>query len=294
MNFLALMLGLSVEKLLTNLFHLREFHWLDRLFDAVFRRVENAGRNRSLLMVAALVLLLVVPVAAVEVMLAERLAYIPAFAFAVIVLLFCLGPRDLVEEVDAYRQAVAAGDREEVALLATELLECRPGADEPPPDIECAIYAQANNRIFGVVFWFILLGATGAWLFRVLDLIRRRAIRRTGIVDICDAPVYLQAVLQLHGLLAWIPARLLMFGYTLAGSYDGAMQAWRRYRPAATRVFPRDDDQLLGAVGQGAAPVRGGGDPDARARVAVDLVKRTLWMIWCPALALMTVSDWIF
>ena len=63
MNFLALMLGLSVEKLLTNLFHLREFHWLDPLFDAVFRRVEDADRNRTLIMVSALVLALVVPVA---------------------------------------------------------------------------------------------------------------------------------------------------------------------------------------------------------------------------------------
>jgi len=237
--------------------------------------------------------MLVVPVALVEILLSDRLAYVPAFAFAVIVLLFCLGPRDLVEEVEDYRRATAAEDREEFSLLATELLECRPAEDEPPPDIERAVYAQANNRIFGVVFWFIVLGAAGAWLFRVLDLIRRRAIRRTGIVDMVDAPVYLQAVLQLHRILAWLPARLLLAGYALAGSYDGAVQGWRRYRPPATRVFPRDDDQLLGAVGHGAAPQRGADDPDTRARVAADLVKRTLWMIWCPALALMTLYDWI-
>ena len=33
MNFLALFMGLAVERLLTQLFHLRKFHWLDPLFD---------------------------------------------------------------------------------------------------------------------------------------------------------------------------------------------------------------------------------------------------------------------
>ena len=38
--------------------------------------------------------------------------------------------------------------------------------------MERAIYVQANNRIFGVVFWFLVLGPTGAWAFRVLDLLQ--------------------------------------------------------------------------------------------------------------------------
>ena len=144
-----------------------------------------------------------------------------------------------------------------------------------------------------MVFWFIVLGAGGAWLFRVVDLMRRRAISRCGTMTMADAPLYVQAVLLIHTVLAWLPARLLAAGYTLAGNYDEAMQAWRSYRPAATRVRPRDADLLLAAVGRGAASKREAGNVSERARIALDLVTRTLWMIWCPALALLTLYDWI-
>ncbi len=293
MNFLALILGLMVERLLTHLFHLREFHWLDPLFDQAFARIGNLSSYAARVLVGLLALLLVLPVALFEAALSDRLLHIPGFVFAVIVLLFCLGPRDLVEEVDDYRAAITRGDQDELNALATELLECNQDSAAGPPDIEAAVYAQANNRIFGVVFWFIVLGAAGAWLFRVLDLLRRRAICRAGVTSLDAAPAYLQAALLLHRVLAWVPARLLMIGYALAGSYDSAVQAWRELRPIGTQVFPGPDDELLGAVGRGAASPRDPGDARARARVAIDLVTRTLWMIWCPALALLTLYDWI-
>jgi membrane protein required for beta-lactamase induction len=177
--------------------------------------------------------------------------------------------------------------------LATALLERAPEEQDRVPDVESAVYAQANNRVFGVVFWFVLFGASGAWLFRVVDLIRRRAILHNGPGALAAAPAYVQAAIRLHTVLAWLPARLLMVGYVLAGNFDGAMQAWRRYRPPADQVFPRDSDTLLGAIGQGAASSQEQGEVSARARVALDLVTRTLWLIWCPALALLTLYDWI-
>lgn len=293
MNFLALILGLAVERLFTRLFHLREFRWLDALFNAVYARAEKLKAGQATAVVVLTVVLLVVPVAAAEFALADRLAYIPSFIFAVLVLLLCLGPRDLAEEVEDFRAAVATQKQQEINALASELLE-RPLAEQDAvPDVEHAIYAQANNRIFGVVFWFILLGAAGAWLFRVLDLMRHRAISRSGVVAMEEAPGYVQALLRVHSVLAWVPARLLAAGYTLAGNYDEAMQAWRSYRPAADAVKPRDNDILLGAVGKGAASKRDQGNVSARARIAVELVNRCLWMIWCPALALLTLYDWI-
>lgn len=292
MNFLALMVGLAVERLLTHLFHLRQFIWLNPLFDLACKLLDRLGRIGAIAGTIVLLLLLTAPVAFVESLLAERLVYVPGFVFSVVVLLFCLGPRDLVEEVDDYRTALEKDDREEISALAMHMLERTPEENETP-DIEGAVYAQANNRIFGVVFWFIVLGATGAWLFRVLDLIRRRSIQRHGIIALAAAPAYLRAILQLHALLAWIPARLLLVGYTLAGNYDAAMPAWRSYRPPADKVFPGNDDLLLDAVGRAAAADRERGNISARARVAVNLVTRTLWMIWCPALALLTLYDWI-
>ena len=297
MNFLALFLGLGIERLLTHLFHLREFHWLDPVFDWVLRTQRISQPNLAVAAAALTAMLVVIPVGIVEWGLQDRLAQLPQYVFAVVVLLFCLGPRDLGEEVNDYCKAIEDGDEEEIREIATELLECQPEPGPAPPDVEEAVYAQANNRIFGVVFWFVLLGPTGAWLFRVLDLMQRRAVyfacQGPDIEDEGEWPQVVQAILLLHRLLAWLPSRLLSIGYMLAGSYDGALAAWKNLRTVSSVMFPGPTDQLLGAVGRGAAPAVAEGDVIARARVAHDLVSRTLWMIWCPVLALLTLYDLI-
>jgi membrane protein required for beta-lactamase induction len=294
MNFLALMVGLGLERLLTQLFHLREFRWLDPLFDWVLRHQRVTQPNLAILAAAGLALLLVVPVGIVEAGLHERFARVPQFLFAVGVLLFCLGPRDLGEQINDYCKAIENGDEDEIRGIAGEFLEQAPAAVHPAPDIERAIYAQANNRIFGVVFWFVLLGPTGAWLFRVLDLMQRRAVyyaAQQALAGTGQQSQVAPAMLLLHRVIAWIPARLLAVGYMLAGSFEAALAAWKELRSAPSAWFPGPSDQLLGSVGQAAAAGGGQSTVIARVRVAYDLVSRTLWMIWCPALAALTLYD---
>lgn len=295
MNFLALFLGLGLERLLTHLFHLREFHWLDPVFDWALRNQRIYQPNLAVAVAALTAMAVVVPVGLVEWGLQDRLAQLPQYVFAVVVLLFCLGPRDLGEEVNDYCKAIEEGDQVEIEAIARELLECEPEPGQGPPDVEKAVYAQANNRVFGVVFWFVMLGPTGAWLFRVLDLMQRRAVNYAcqdlGVESARDWPQLVHAILLLHRLFAWIPSRLLAVGYMLAGSYDGAVAAWKKLRTVSSGLFPGPTDQLLGAVGTGAAPVIAAGDIVERARIARDLVSRTLWMIWCPVLALLTLYD---
>ncbi|MEJ2139346.1 MAG: regulatory signaling modulator protein AmpE [Gammaproteobacteria bacterium] len=297
MNFLALFVGLGIERLLTHLFRLREFHWLDPLFDWVIKNQRIVQPNLAVAVAAIPLILVVLPVGLVEANLHSQIAVAPQFIFAVIVLLFCLGPRDLGEEVNAYCKAIEAQDAEEIRSICIELLEREPHPEETVPDIEQAIYAQANNRVFGVVFWFVMLGPTGAWMFRSIDLMQRRAVAhiRTNELLMSDGEFsqVAEAVLLLHRLIAWVPARLLAIGYMLAGSYDGALDAWRSVRIVPSRLFPGSNDQLLGAVGKGAAPADQGGLIE-RCRKARDLVGRTLWMIWCPILALMTLVDMLF
>ena len=109
MNFLALLLGLATERMLTHLFHLREFRWLDPLFDRHLRRLRNARSWLAVSLTLLLTILLVVPVAAASLLLWDELLRIPYFLFAVVVLLFSLGPRDLDDEVEDY--LVATGSR---------------------------------------------------------------------------------------------------------------------------------------------------------------------------------------
>lgn len=300
MNFVALLLGLGVERLLTDLFHLREFRWLDPLFDAVSRRAEGASLWVSLVAVVTVTIVAVLPVAIVSMLLSGTLLQIPYFILAVFVLLFSLGPRDLRFEVDDYCAAVTHEQDDQVEKVSRELME-----NDPPTDFQrCissvrrAVFIQANNRIFAVVFWFLVLGPTGAWLFRVIDLLRRRlAFRYSRNEGDCSSSSYVRVVRSLHGLLAWLPARLLVIGYALAGSYEGAISAWRKYRAAADSRFFEVTNDVLDEVGSGASREADAdiAEQEAAQRVqnAMNLVHRTLWLIWCPAIAVLTLTDWL-
>ena len=192
----------DAERVLTHLFHLREFRWLDPLFDAHLRRLRapdgaNNRRWSALALTFLLVAMLVAPVALLSTALRGELLQIPFFLFAVVVLLFSLGPRDLDDEVEDYGDALETGDVTGQQSVAEELLETIPPIvpAERNEAVERAIYVQANNRIFGVVFWFLVLGPTGAWAFRVLDLLRHRAEVKTGGED---ATATMDAVRTLH------------------------------------------------------------------------------------------------
>lgn len=298
MNFLALLVGLGVERLLTHLFHLREFRWLDPVLDFVLAQLRGKGPPAVVLGLALAALALSAPVAWVSVTLAPAMRHIPYFFFAVLVLLFCLGPRDLKEEVEEYCAAVDAGRIEDAGRLAGEILERPPPANASTLDeaMQGAIYEQANNRIFGVVFWFVVFGPTGAWLFRVMDLMRRRALYRYGQEG--EGSTRLIAARALHGMMAWLPARLVAAGYVLAGSFDGGVSAWRHGPAREPSSFYAATDELLARVGGGA---RGEVQPDpgegpaaiAIPRGAIRLVTRTLWLIWYPVIALLTLTNWV-
>ncbi len=90
MNFLALLLGLAVERLLTHFFHWREFHWLDPIFYWCFQRVGKADKLVALGSCLALVAIILLPVVLIFIGLLDRFAHIPLFIFSVFVLLFCL------------------------------------------------------------------------------------------------------------------------------------------------------------------------------------------------------------
>ncbi|MCB1843883.1 MAG: hypothetical protein KDI09_13045, partial [Halioglobus sp.] len=62
MNLIALLIGLMLERLATQLFHLRQLRWLDRVIDAGCTQVERYGNWPAIIPVTALAVLLTLPV----------------------------------------------------------------------------------------------------------------------------------------------------------------------------------------------------------------------------------------
>jgi membrane protein required for beta-lactamase induction len=212
--------------------------------------------------------------------------------FAVLVIFLCLGPRDLGAEVEEYCRALDDGDEETARRVLVELSEEeRPWAGESGIAEE-AIFVQAPHRIFGVVFWFILLGPVGAWLFRISDLLRRRAAFEFAREPDAWRQV-LPAVERVYGLLNWIPTRLAALGFALSGSFDEAVAGWRAHRQADAQPFRSGNDRLAARVGKGAMSGFLDQPPNSSgaARNAMRLVSRTLF-IWVTVIAVLTIFGW--
>jgi len=303
MNLIALILGLLVERLATKLFHLRRLPWLDRLIDAGLRQVQKLATWPPIIPVILLALLLVLPIAAISLAIGDRALGLPYVAFAVFVLFFSFGPKDIGEDVDEYCTALEEGDKDRIEETAQAIVE----GDVPDDELQCirkveeAICVHASNRLFAVIFWFVVLGLfgplgpLGAWAYRVTDLIRRRAVATTGADEGADSTAALlrNAALLLHGWLAWVPARLSALGYAAAGHFDAALGAWRAPSEQQDASLPEYNDNLLARVGVAALALVDDDDESLidrgvrGATAANRLVFRSL-TIWAVIIAAMT------
>jgi len=301
MHLIALLIGLVIERLATQLFHLRRLRWLDRIIDAGFRLAERLANWPALIPVILIAVLLVLPVFAVTFSLRDSLLGFPYLLLAITVLFFSLGPQDIGEDVDEYCRAIEEGDEDRTRQMAKAIIESEVPEDvlERIHKVEEAVCVQANNRLFAVIFWFVLLGPLGAWAYRVTDLIRRRAVfaaareqESSGISErLRDAAV------MLHGWLAWVPARLTAIGYATAGNFDPALGAWRAPTEQKTDSQSEYNEHLLARVGVSALALGDDADEDlvsrgVRGATAANRLVFRLLLIWAVVIAAMTLYGW--
>jgi AmpE protein len=277
--------------------------WLDRVIDAGIRNASGLSHATAILPVLLLTFVLVLPVLIVSSALSDTLLGLPYFVLAVLVLFFSLGPKDIGEDVDEYCRAIEAGDNDTARKRAETLVE---GDLPDDPDaamraVEVAVFVQANNRLFAIIFWFIVLGPLGAWTYRVTDLIRRRAVVNAAASDTGEAsPDALEiqaAAAGLHAALAWLPARLTAVGYAIAGHFDAALEAWRVPPDMAPASSAAASEQLLGRVGVGALALDDGDEEtlaerSIRGATAANSLVFRLLVIWVVVISALTLYGW--
>lgn len=286
---LAIVLVLAVSRALPDLARLRDFSWL-RIWLATWRG-EGRESARPVLLLPALVFLLC---ALIQTALDHVLFGLPLFAFAVIVLFFCVGPRELESDIDA---VMKAPDRDQ-RLAAAQALRADPGG--PPLPLEAAplveaAFAAALSRWFGVLFWFVVLGPAGALGYRMIELIARNAVFADGI----DANQHALAERTLR-ILDWAPAHLMALTLALVSDFDAVMRTWREYHTARGEGYFTLDLGFLGALarsGVDADVVAGDGyatdvnDPLNELADARRVLRRIL-VAWLAVLALMVLAGW--
>ena len=224
--------------------------------------------------------------------------------FAIAVLFYTWGPRDLDVDVEAILDARDPLARREAAAklwprTGTASLEGGALAE--------AVFRSALQRWFGVLFWFLLLGPVGALLYRLTQL------ATDGIGDDDSSgprlpPETLRGARTLRAILEWPVAQLMTLALALVGNFDSVLGAWRGAGGASLRL----DTGFLGAVArasvnselaeEAADYAEEGQQPTAAAvltaadlpelRDAMSLVWRSL-LVWLAALALFVIAGFV-
>ena len=163
MNLIALLIGLVIERLATQLFHWRRMRWLDRIIDFGFRQADRLSTWPAIIPVVLLAVVLVLPVFAIIWFLGGTLAGFTYLLLAVVVLFFSLGPRDVGEEVGEYCRALEGDEPEQVHNAAKAIVEGEVPEDarERTSCVEAAVCVQANNRTVRCRLLVYVAGAAG-------------------------------------------------------------------------------------------------------------------------------------
>ncbi len=287
---IAIVVVLIAEQGAQALGALRRYDWLvewrryvDGLSDA------NAGWNGN----AALMLVVGLPVLLVgllQLALRHSLWGFPAFVFALVLLFYCWGPRNLDQDVEAIVDAPdAQRKREACSRLVTVDATC---ALDGHALVE-GVFAGALRRWFGPLFWFVLLGPAGALLYRIAALLGADSAH-------ADMPApQREGARSLLAVLDWPVAQLMTLALALAANFDAVFGAWRDWHAGGARL----DTGFLGAAARASVDIEIAdhdtdlADGDAigaspallELRDAMSLVWRML-LLWLAVLAIVVIA----
>lgn len=284
MTLISALLGIAADRLFPQLHQYRRYDRFKQYVDWMSEHLSSSAWEHAgglLLMLSPLWL----AVAMVQIWVADWLFGVAGLLFYATVLFYCLGPRDLSADVDAYCESCRSGDTEACRRAAGRLLRDGEPADMPATSrIMGAVLVEAGDRLFAVLFWFALLGPAGAVMYRSVSVLYGG--RR-------EHDVFADSIAWLYGILLWAPARALALGLALAGHFDAALQGWRE----AHRVQPQGVDgseRVLVLSGSGALAQGEVADDTSDTepiRGAMCLVERTL-MLWLVVLSLLVLAGW--
>ena len=293
MTLIGIIIALVCEHMLSHVERWREHAWFTAHAQWLRHRFPAATLWSSGWGLLPLLLPLLIVVGLLQVLLSDGIYVIFALPLAVLVLLLCLGPRDIAEELTSYFEARDRGDAEAMQRIEADLYAGpRLGDGAGQPRLVRAALMQAHERLFGVLLWFFIAGPFGAVLYRLAASLPRTLTTINAGEKLHDAAY------RLHVLMAWIPAHLIAALFGLAGSTDDALKAWR--------VIRADDDdwmtrtwRVLTEVGSAALQIEDdvSGNPvnrdlDSNLHAALSLIQRTL-VILLGVFALFTVGGWM-
>ena len=269
-----------------NVAGLRQFGWYRAWLD-VLDFAEGGGR------VALAMVLPVIACALIAHFIQHWIFALAALAFAVLILFYTFGPRELESDFEAVLKENDPIARVAAAANLRSLHGGAPRAFTAAELVEAAVTASLRRR-FGVLFWFFLLGPAGALGYRLAWVTADSDPKR---VD----PRTRHAARRFALALDWIPAHLMTLAMAMVSNFDAVIGAWRAWHAQPSRSMWELDPDFLGAVARSGvnADIEAGDgltldthDPIAELADARSLMLRVL-IVWLAVVALIVLAGWV-
>ena len=286
MTIISILIAFALCHFVREVRHLRRFEWVSS-----FTKHSNDYLNKlpgwsgpiGFLVILGLPLLAAY---LVNSLLFSALGHIGEFLFAITMLVYTFGPRDL--DIDV-RKVIHADNEDEQKEALEDLL----GGPIPEDEEACqaaaidAVFSKALKGWFAIIFWFAVLGIYGALLYRLATWLT------DGEFGLYEEQKDL--IKRLCAVMEWPVAQLMTLSLAIATDFDSVYRAWKKYHTERGHsLFDQNNDFMLTCartiVKTGHAENDGYADqlqgPMATIKLSMDLVWRSLG-VWATVLAIL-------
>ena len=285
MTLISILLGLALVYFLGPLDRFRDFSWFEQYsqwLESRCNRIKLWDGPTGVVLTLALPLCLLLIVTSWL----GSLSLIFPFIISIVVFVYSLGA-DPNRYFDSLISILADQDEESLKDMLRDLGLEPENIDQA--GILRALLLKTHENLFGVIFWFIVLGITGALLYALAETMYRR------YSDIHGG--FARSVCDLHRILMWPSARLLALGFALGGSLVDALEGWRSARGESLEC----SEDVICRSGLGAMQFQPEPEHDGERHGMLSssllqglqaIINRTL-IVWLTVLGIMTIANWL-
>lgn len=317
MIFITIIIALAIEILVDHPQRMRNMSWLMTYRNWV---VKLFGKSTSWNGVVGVLGVVAIPLVILKIIQSTSTFSDLMYGFfgillGVLVLIYCLRYRAMYQLVDELSvDSKNAITQMQLKTLAQELLGETQVSKDPNRTLTEQVIIQANERLFAVIFWFVIFGPMGALMYRMAWYLKDNPLslpdsHSAGADATDDAEDnFNSAAVKLYAILSWIPARLTAFAYALAGGFEDAFGSWKEPGFSEEYNIIQSNHSILKGTGLGALRLSRyetgvvqseddeGQEPQSiveieAVKAAGALVLRSLLM-WCALLAIVVLTVW--
>lgn len=223
------------------------FGRLANKLESSFNQSHHSASRQFILGLLAL-LLSVLPFAIISFFISQ--VALLGIVFSIMVLTLCIGHRSLFDHAKPILHAMQQGDIQLAKTLTSRIVS----RDKEHIDVNKAtiesVLENGNDAVFGTLFWFVIGGAAGAIIYRLVNTLDAMWGYRTSRFF-----YFGKTAARLDDVLNFVPARLTAFSYALLGNTRKALSCWRQQAP----LWDSPNAGPVMASGAGALDIQLGG-----------------------------------